>query len=240
MTRPVVAIGADLVAAGRRDRAYSYTTYVDSLRRAGLVAVVLPPQLESIDDALEAVDGIVLAGGYDYDPAVFGETRHPSVEPMDPRRQEHELALARAARQRRVPALGICLGMQSMAVAAGGKLIQDIPSYFEDAVTHSTEAHDRLRHDVKIDAGTRLAAILGSGALNVNSSHHQAVRTAGEGLIVTAHAPDGIIEALEDPAHPFYLGVQWHPEEMEGEASADALFRAFAEAATAYRNGRGA
>src|SRR5262245_23042687 len=128
MTKPVIGIGADIVVQeGERDRAFVYTTYTEALRRAGAVVVIVPPQPENAADLVASLDGILLAGGDDYDPAAYGEERHASCATMDPRRQENELALAKAARERGVPTLGICLGLQSMNVAAGGTLIQDIP-----------------------------------------------------------------------------------------------------------------
>ncbi len=239
MTKPIIGIGSDIgTTAGKRDRVFAYTTYIDSLRRAGAIPVLIPPQPESAADVVETLDGIVLAGGGDCDPALYGEERHPSVEPMDPRRQDNDLALARVARERGIPTLGICLGVQVMNVAAGGKLIQDIESEIDTAIEHASEPQDRARHDVKIEDGTRLASILGPKTWNVNSSHHQAIRTAGEGLRVTAQAPDGIIEGLEDPKHPFYVGVQWHPEDMPGEESATAIFRAFVLAAREHAEQR--
>ena len=109
----------------------------------------------------------------------------------------------------------------------------------ETEIDHASEPSDRHRHDVKVKSGTRLANIVGDRDLNVNSSHHQAIRNVGEGLRVTAQAPDGIIEGLEDPSHPFYLGVQWHPEDMSGEKSASAIFGAFVEAARKYAEKKG-
>lgn len=228
MTKPLIGIGSDVLQKqGERDRAFVYTTYVDSLRRAGAIPVLIPPQPENAADVVDDLDGVLLAGGDDFDPAVYGETAHPTVEPMDPRRQENELSLARAARERGIPTLGICLGVQVMNVAAGGTLIQHI----ESDIVHASEPSDRHRHEVAIDGGTRLARILGERELEVNSSHHQAIKEIGSGLRVTAHAPDGIVEGLEDPRHPFYVGVQWHPEDMSGEESASAIFGAFVEAA---------
>jgi len=231
MTKPLIGIGSDLyIKNGERDRAFVYTTYVDSLRRAGAIPVLIPPQPENAAEVVGDLDGLLLAGGDDCDPAAYGEPRHPTVEPMDPRRQDNDLSLARVARERGIPTLGICLGVQVMNVAAGGTLIQHI----ESDIDHASEPSDRHRHDVAIDGGTRLARILGERELEVNSSHHQAIKEIGDGLRVTAHAPDGIVEGLEDPRHPFYLGVQWHPEDMSGETSASAIFGAFVEAARKY------
>jgi putative glutamine amidotransferase len=231
MTKPLIGIGSDILRKdGQRDRAFVYTTYVDSLRRAGAVPVLIPPQPENAADLVDELDGVLLAGGDDCDPSAYGEARHPTVEPMDPQRQENELSLARIARRRGIPTLGICLGVQMMNVAAGGTLIQHI----ESDIDHASEPSDRHRHGVAVDGGTRLAGILGERELDVNSSHHQAIKEIGDGLRVTAHAPDGIVEGLEDPRHPFYVGVQWHPEDMNGERSASAIFGAFVEAARKY------
>jgi putative glutamine amidotransferase len=239
MSKPIIGIGADVhVTAGQRDRAFAYTSYVDALRRAGAVPVVIPPQPENAAAVLENLDGLVLAGGFDCDPALYGEERHPSVEPMDIRRQENELALARAARERGIPTLGICLGLQMMNVAAGGTLVQDIGSQMNTHIEHFSEPENRVRHAVAVRPGTRLAAILCESEMNVNSSHHQAIRNVGKGFRVTAEAPDGIVEALEDPHLPFYLGVQWHPEDMAGEHSAAKLFGAFVAAAREFADAR--
>src|SRR5438270_3762449 len=232
MHKPLIGIGSDVVQKqGERDRAFVYTTYIESLKRAGAVPVLIPPQPETAADLAETLAGILLAGGDDCDPAAYGEAKHPSCEPMDPRRQKADLGLAKLARERGIPTLGICLGVQVMNVAAGGTLIQDIASEVETDIDHASEPSDRHRHDVLVEKGTRLATILDRQELEVNSSHHQAIRNVGEGLRVTAHAPDGVIEGLEDPSHPFYVGVQWHPEDMSSERSASALFGAFVDAA---------
>src|ERR1700736_2407259 len=141
MTNPLSGIGSDVaVKEGERDRAFAYTTYVDSLRRAGALPVLIPPQAENAAELLDQLDGLLLAGGDDCDPAVYGEARHPSVEPMDPRRQSSDLALAKLARERGLPTLGVCLGTQVMNVAAGGTLIQDIDSALETEIDHASAA----------------------------------------------------------------------------------------------------
>jgi putative glutamine amidotransferase len=240
MTKPIIGIGSDVAHKdGQRDRAFAYTTYTEALRRAGAMPVVIPPQPENAAQIVEELDGLLLAGGDDCDPRAYGEQPHATVEPMDARRQSNELALARAARERGIPTLGICLGVQVMNVAAGGTLIQDIASEVETEIDHASEPSDRHRHGVLVEKGTRLAAIVGNQELNVNSSHHQAIRNVGQGLRVTAHAPDGVIEGLEDPSHPFYVGVQWHPEDMSSERSAAALFGAFVDAARKYSEQKG-
>jgi putative glutamine amidotransferase len=239
MTKPLIGIGSDIyVNTGERDRAFVYTTYIEALRRAGAIPVIVPPQPENARDVVDELDGIVLAGGFDCDPALYGEEQHPTVEPMDKRRQDGDLALAKVARERGIPTLGICLGMQMINVAAGGTLMQDIDSEMRTEIEHASDPEDRARHDVLIENNTRLAAIVGSSEINVNSSHHQAIKDVGAGLRVTAHAPDGVVEGLEDPKHPFYVGVQWHPEDMPKDDSATKIFRAFVEAARRYAEKR--
>jgi putative glutamine amidotransferase len=233
--KPLIGIGSDIAhVEGKRDRAFAYTNYIDALRHAGAVPVVIPPQPENAADLVDGLDGILLAGGFDCDPALYGEEALPSIEPMDARRQSNDLALARAARQRGIPTLGICLGLQVMNVAGGGTLVQDIDSQIGTDIRHASIPEDRARHDVLVEKGTRLADIVPAVELNVNSSHHQAIKDIADGLRVTAHAPDGVIEGLEDPRHPFYIGVQWHPEDMSGEGSAASIFAAFVEAAREY------
>lgn len=237
-SKPIIGIGSDLIPSGTRISAFAYTTYIEALKQAGAVPVVVPPQPENCGVLLESLDGIVLAGGFDCDPALYGEPQHETVEAMDPRRQENDLALAKLAYELGVPTLGICLGMQVMNVARGGTLIQDIASQRPGSLIHESDPSERIRHQVEIDGDSRLARIIGAGRKTVNSSHHQAIGKAGEQLRVTALAPDGIIEAIEDDAHRFYVGVQWHPEDMEGEPSASTLFRHFVEVASRYQRER--
>ncbi len=240
MSKPIIGIGCDVShVEGKRDRTFAYLNYAEALRRAGAIPVIIAPQPENAAEVVEALDGIVLAGGPDCDPAAYNEERHEKVESvLDPRRQSNDLALAKAAREHGVPILGICLGLQIMNVAAGGTLIQDINSYIDTDIPHESLPENRARHDVLVEKGTHLASLLPETEFNVNSSHHQAVKDVGAGLRVTAHAPDGVIEGVEDARHPFYIGVQWHPEDMTGEASADALFGALVSAARKYREER--
>jgi putative glutamine amidotransferase len=236
MTKPIIGIGSDVEhVEGKRDFAFTYLTYVQALRAAGAVPVLIPPQPENAAELAEGLDGILLAGGEDCDPMLYAEERHPAVtEVMDERRQSNDLALAKAARERGIPTLGICLGLQMMNVAAGGTLVQ----HLETDIGHASIPEDRARHDVIVEQGTKLATMVPAAELNVNSSHHQAVETVADGFRVTAHAPDGTIEGVEDPRHPFYIGVQWHPEDMSGEGSAVTLFDAFVKAAREYAETR--
>src|SRR5258708_23600573 len=149
MTKPIIGIGSDLaVKEGQRDRAFAYMTYTEAVRRAGAVVVVIPPQPENATELVASLDGILLAGGDDCDPSVYGEERHSSCETMDPRRQENELALARMARDPGIPTLGICLGLQMMNVAAGGTLIQYIASSVDTEIAHARQPAHRDRPDL--------------------------------------------------------------------------------------------
>lgn len=226
--KPIIGIGADIkrIEGETRDGVFVYMNYVEAVRIAGGIPVIIPPQPENIDELLDQLDGLILAGGPDCDPLLYAAERHEKVVLMDLRRQESDLGIARAARASNLPTLGICLGVQMINVAAGGTLVQHIQS----DINHAGPPDDRDRHDVTIEEGTRLGELLGR-ELNVNSSHHQAVDVPGDGLRVTSRAPDGIVEALEDPARAFYIGVQWHPEDMASEESSKRLFGAYIEAA---------
>jgi len=183
----------------------------------------------------EHLDGMVLSGRGDILPASFGEEDSGLLRFVDERRDRSELALARWALAEGLPLLAICRGIQVLNVVAGGTLTQDIPTQVPDALTHSTvtgRPMDIVAHTVEVAAGSRLATLVGAGELGVNSAHHQAVKAVGERLIVTARAPDTIIEGLEPPGHPFCVGVQWHPEAMvEGHPVMRRLFEGLVEAA---------
>ncbi|MFI9204479.1 gamma-glutamyl-gamma-aminobutyrate hydrolase family protein [Streptomyces sp. NPDC053048] len=187
------------------------TAYPRYVQRAGGLAVMLPPDDAAAAAAVVArLDGLVLAGGEDLDPALYGERPHPRAGAPVPERDRWELALLGAALESGVPVLGICRGMQLMNVHAGGTLVQHLP----DEVGH--EDHNPVPgtftdHLVKPVPDTLTGRLL-PDALDVATHHHQAVGRLGEGLIPTAHAQDGTVEALEYPERPFALGVQWHPE----------------------------
>lgn len=188
--------------------------YEESIRRAGGNPVILDwAVLTSGLDALASVDGVVMTGGPDINPEVYGEGPHPTVTIADPARDRFELELARAALQRDAAVLAICRGMQVLNVAAGGSLVQDIPSSVPGALPHQVGVpKDAIAHSVRIAPGSRVAELLTTTEARVNSRHHQAVKRPGEGLRVTATAPDGIVEALEKPGARFCVAVEWHPE----------------------------
>jgi putative glutamine amidotransferase len=211
-------------------------TYIQAVLDAGGLPVLIPPAPE---DALRAIfariDGLLLPGGVDIDPAEFGEKRHPKLGDVEPERDALELALCRWALAENKPLLGICRGIQVVNVAAGGALYQDIPSQCATTIKHETPGQPRafLAHDVLLEAKTRLAGLVGAEPLPVNSWHHQAVKAVGRGLIVSARAGDGIVEALEAPERHFAVAVQFHPEDMYATSERIArLFAGFVAACT--------
>jgi putative glutamine amidotransferase len=221
-------------------RYYLYAETCDRLYEAGALPLVLPyaPDADAAAAAIDAVDALVLIGGdFDIDPHYFGEQPHPDLGTLKPDRTRFELELFRLARARRKPLLGICGGMQLINVACGGKLFQHLPAQRPDGIEH-TQKHSRKvpSHPVEVQGGTRLAAAVGAGALEVNSTHHQAVKEVGEGLIASASASDGLVEAVEHREAPFCVGVQWHPETLERSEPAArhlGLFRDLVAAARA-------
>ncbi|MBC7225379.1 MAG: gamma-glutamyl-gamma-aminobutyrate hydrolase family protein [Anaerolineae bacterium] len=205
--------GAPLQALGQ--------SYVVAVQRAGGVPVLIPLGLgEGAALALASrVDGFLLAGGGDVDPAHYGQASHPALRGVEAARDDLELLFARLTLERAIPILGICRGIQVLNVATGGTLYQDLPSERpESPVQHGCFSPsfppDHLAHEVDLVPGSRLLGIMGQESLRVNSRHHQGIRTLGRGWVATAHAPDGLVEAIETPDHPFALGVQWHPENL--------------------------
>jgi len=240
MSVPVIGITGRTDQSGRPPNLPLFAisrTYVQAVKLGGGAPVIIPPHLEESDlrPILQHLDGLVLSGGGDILPAAFGEKDGGLLWSVDEQRDRTELALARWALAEELPLLAICRGLQVLNVAAGGTLIQDIPTQVPNALTHSTVAGRPvavIAHTVDVAAGSQLAALLGDGELGVNSAHHQAVKAVGTGLVVTARAPDGVIEGLEQPDHPFCVGVQWHPEAMvERYPKMRRLFEALAAAA---------
>lgn len=217
------------------ERAYTNAAYVHAIQQAGGVPVLLPPQLagSAREELWRRLDGLVLSGGGDVDPARFGEARHPTVYDVSAARDELEIDLTRRALAEATPLLAICRGIQVLNVVLGGSLYQDIPSDLRSPIAHTQkERRDQPTHAVKVQEGSRLARILGRLEVDVNSFHHQAIKDLGRGLHAVAAAPDGVIEGAEVVEHPFAMAVQWHPEELVGhDSTARALFRAVVEAA---------
>jgi putative glutamine amidotransferase len=230
--RPVIG-----VAWPRRD-------YEAALDRAGAEIRELKPERDRLPDALGGCDGLLLTGGPDVDPREYGESdRHPTVE-VNPARDEYELALARYALDRDVPVLAICRGAQVLNVAAGGNLIQDLPTAQPSAVGHSVKQPTTAEvHELSIAPDTCLAVLMESrlrhdDPIIVNSRHHQSIRDVAAGFVVSATAPDGVVEAIERPGAAFCLGVQWHPENYWRTGEFSTLFDGLIGAAARYRRSR--
>ena len=210
--------------------------YVASVERSGAQARVLDVS-ESPRTVLQTIDGVLLTGGGDVDPAFYGQDRHETVEDAEPGRDEFELDLARRAIEADVPLLAICRGAQVLNVAAGGTLVQDIPTTVTTELSHSLkEPKDCVAHDIQVANDSRLHTALGGAvsaacACRVNSRHHQSVGKLGRNLKASATAPDGVIEGIEAPDATFCLGVQWHPENFWRTGEFKPLFDAFVAAA---------
>jgi putative glutamine amidotransferase len=230
---PVAPAGEPLIGIA----SLTSDTYVRAIRESGGIPIVLPNtdgSVEKVDEYLDLLDGLLLPGGADIPPSEYGEEPHETVKLLDDDRFLFEKAMSTSwIEQTDKPLLGICLGSQWVNVASGGSLVQDIPSEF--GVSH----RDR-DHTITLEADSRLSEILGATEIEVNSSHHQAVKALGKNLRIVARCPDGVVEATEgtDPDR-FLIGVQWHPEKMMPESEQQSkLLKAFVEAAAEARAGR--
>jgi putative glutamine amidotransferase len=230
--KPVVGITTYLTPAAwgawQLDAALVPASYVRAVTRAGGVPLLVPPGA-AYEETLDSVDGLIFSGGSDLDPELYGEQAHPETDGWVRERDDFELGLMQAALARDVPLLAICRGSQVLNVALGGDLEQHVPDRVQTNL-HKETPGVFAEHDVAVLEGTRLASILGDRA-DVKSHHHQGYGELGSGLREAARAPDGTVEALEDPTRRFALGVLWHPEEGEDLA----LFEALVGEAGAYR-----
>jgi putative glutamine amidotransferase len=210
--------------------------YLSSVEHAGGRARVLEVS-ESPRKVLGEIDGLLLTGGGDIDPVLYGDERHPTVEDAEPGRDEFEIDLARRAMAAELPVLAICRGAQVLNVAAGGTLVQDIPSAVQSPLAHSiTEPKSAEAHAIHVTPGSRLeralgVALDGAHTCRVNSRHHQAVGRIGAGLMPSAIASDGVVEAIEKAESEFCVGVQWHPENFWRSGEFAPLFDSFVSAA---------
>lgn len=216
--------------------------YLRGLEAAGALPMVIPPmEEEAIEPLLDRLDGLCLSGGPDLDPAAYGADPHDELGPTEPDLDRFELAIARRADAREMPILAICRGTQALNVVRGGALHQHLPELSEEIPHRQQTPGTEPSHAVEVEAGSKLAAALGydelavADGLDVNSFHHQAIDRLGEGLKVTARAPDGMIEAVEDPSRGFLVGVQWHAETLVHRPYEANLFRHFVEACEADR-----
>jgi gamma-glutamyl-gamma-aminobutyrate hydrolase PuuD len=207
-------------------------SYVHAIDAAGGRALLVPPSDNGVEETLDALDGILLSGGGDLDPATYGADPHEETAGVRAERDRSELALLQGALARDMPVLAVCRGSQVLNVVRGGDLVQHLPEVVGDQ-KHKETPGVFSEHDVEISSDSRLGRVVGERQ-TVKSSHHQGFGRIGDGLVVTARADDGTIEGIEDPSHRFALGVLWHPEEGEDAA----LFEALVEEARAYRASR--
>lgn len=210
--------------------------YLEAVKRTGGEPLELDLDRDNPSALQKTADGLLLTGGGDINPALYGETPHESYQASEEGRDEFEVALVRAAVDAGLPIFAICRGMQLLNVALGGTLVQDIPSMVNGAANHSVaEPRFAIAHEVWVAKGSRLATLmaekLDGDICPVNSRHHQAVKGVAPGWEVTATAPDGVIEAIEQPGQIFRLAVQWHPENFWRTGEFRPLFEAFIEAA---------
>jgi putative glutamine amidotransferase len=211
--------------------------YEEAVRRAGGEPHVVAADAYSVAQVLSSADALLLPGGGDVDPFIYGEAPHPRFDAAETGRDAFEVALARSVLDADLPLLAICRGVQLLNVARGGTLFQDIPDQVPNALNHNVrDTPVTIAHDVWMASGSLVERVmrdrLDGDTCAVNSRHHQAIKTVGEGLVVSATAPDGVIEAVEDPGKRFCLGVQWHPENFYRTGEFRELFEAFIAAAT--------
>ena len=222
--------------------------YILTLTASGAIPWMIPlvgDDEETLRGIYDELDGVFLPGGADIDPASYSEERHPLCDKTDPARDQVELMLARWAIADRKPVLGVCRGVQLINLATGGTLYQDLAEQHAGSIKHDyfpfggKYTRDHLAHDVEVAPHSRLAEMIGAGAIPVNSMHHQGIRTLGSGLVASAIAPDGLIEAAESSDGWFLVGVQWHPEALTDiDARMRRLFDEFTAAATEFRVSR--
>ncbi len=235
MSRPLIGITCATLAEPKSSVPFKdqiNAAYSHAVRMGGGIPVLLPNHAEA-KETLSRLDGVLLSGGVDVQPSHYGEATHPSCE-VDPIRNDAELALIREAVKLGMPILTICRGIQSLNVALGGSLYQHLPEQLPSDIGHrQTQSRNEASHTIRIEAGSLLAEAIGAEEMQVNSFHHQAVARIADGFVSTAHAPDGVVEAIQPEDGAFVLAVQFHPEEMvDCSLEALSIFRTFVRAAS--------
>lgn len=237
MAKAIIGISAGRVRAGQEViRAAVNQRYVEAVQKAGGIPVIVPVGITArqFSTLFSRLDGFLLTGGDDIDPLQYGDEMHPSVGGVDVVRDEMEIAMVKWLLKEKKPLLGICRGFEIINVALGGTLYTHIADQLPNALHHPCYPdlpRDLLAHDVRIESGSRLAQIMGKTQVEVNSLHHQGVKSLAPGLTASARASDGLLEGFEIDEYPFALGVQWHPEELVHFPHMLALFKALVQAA---------
>ena len=236
MSRPIIAIGGTYDQAPPTSafptlrRIFTNEGYVAKLEKSGASVLLIPHTKTDIDTLISHCDGLLLPGGPDIEPSLYNKERHPSCGKSDRESDIFQIALYHAAKRKGIPILGICRGCQLINVAEGGTLFQDYMMREQHHIVHPDLEHfDQVSHPVTIQENTKLASILGSSKVGVNSLHHQCIDEVAPVFQCTARSSDGCIEAIENTSENWILGVQWHPESMGDEMLP--LFKAFVDAA---------
>ncbi len=242
-TAPLIGIPTrhDKSTTYRRSMVHAQNeAYIKAVSQAGGIPFLIPLNLDTpaLRRLYELADGLLLPGGGDIHPALYHQSHTPTESDVQPDRDEMEVTLSRWATADEKPLLAICRGIQVLAVSAGGTLIQDLPTELPDATLHNyvyikEGSHDitELIHDVALDPESHLSRVLETTQLRVNSMHHQAVKSVPSPLQIVGHSSDGVVEAVELPNHPFYIGIQWHPEVLvDDHESARKVLGAFVQA----------
>jgi putative glutamine amidotransferase len=230
--KPMIGLNADYRAAKKDAPAFSFIAsgYYDSITAVGGIPVLIPPLAEEADlkRVLEMLDGVVMVGGADLDPRRDGFMLHPTVRPMDVRREEFDRTLMRLVSDRRMPMFGIGAGMQLLNLSQGGNLLLHIPEDLPKAVPHKDPLDPAHRHGLEVVPGSLMERVYGDGEIRVNSLHHMAVDEVAPGFRVTARCPDGVIEAIESTRDDWFaMGTQFHPESESASALDVRIFEEF-------------
>ena len=232
MKKPI--IGITLQIDHEENKYWSRPTYFNALLTCGAIPMLLPvtSDPEIVDQLTDTVDGVIFSGGFDVHPNMYGEEVQPYCRKISTPRDEFENLLVKSVREKKIPSIGICRGIQVMNVMLGGTLYQDIASQREQYVTHSEgPVFEKMLHRVDIISGTPLAEIIPENNIPVNSVHHQAIKDIAPSLEAMAISEDGLIESVYDPSQPFFMGFQWHPEgSFNVDENSRRIFRAFVDA----------
>jgi putative glutamine amidotransferase len=215
-----------------RDISAVQHTYIRAVTQAGGVPILIPAILpaDDLNELYSHLQGILFSGGGDISLKYFAGEQHPSIHEVDEARDVTEISLLQKSVQHEKPFLAICRGLQVMNVALGGTLHTHIPDQIPNSLKHDNQEFTLISHPVNLDEESRMAEIFGETLLHVNSLHHQGIKDLASNLRIVGHAPDGVIEAVELPEHPYALGVQWHPEWMTDQPAMQKLFKSFVDA----------
>ncbi len=205
-------IGITTLHRNQENRFNILATYVDAVRRAGGIPLLIPPGDPNQDHLVAALDGFIFSGGGDIDPSLYGGKNHPTIFKVFPKRDASEIDLTRRIIQQQKPTLFVCRGIQILNVTLGGTIIEDIPGAIGEEIIHRAPERKPSEHLIRVDPHSSLAKILGKTEFNAASWHHQSIKELAPGLKIVAHAPDGTIEGVEMPGCPWCIAVQWHPE----------------------------